>query len=152
MKKGWKPSTGLSPFSSKNFCIPPSDSIFGRSYAPPPDLIRAWGGGHLCSLENHLKQTCIFIYIFKYSAFGQNLSSLFSYLDKTTNTIFQNTGLSLFSIYDNMTSCKNLFKSNLFKQKTCSNLSHECEISDRKKKKNWMKVNMPNFSTIKWKR
>ena len=89
----------------------------------------------------------IYIYNAKYFAFGQNLSSLFSYLDKTTNTIFQNTGLSLFSIYDNMTSCKNLFK-----QKTCSNLSHECEISDSNRKKNWMKVNMPNFSTIKWKR
>ena len=33
-----------SPFLAKNFCNPPSDSIFGRSYSPPP-LIREGRGG-----------------------------------------------------------------------------------------------------------
>ena len=36
------PLSGLSPLSSKIFGIPPSDSIFGKSYPP---LIRAGGGG-----------------------------------------------------------------------------------------------------------
>ena len=38
------PFSGLSPLSSKTFCTPLSDSIFGRSYHPsPPPLLIGWG-------------------------------------------------------------------------------------------------------------
>ena len=39
----------------------------------------------------------------KYSTFGLNFSCLLKYLD----SVFQNLPLSLFSIYDKMSSCKN---------------------------------------------
>ena len=63
-----QPPSFLSPLSSKKFLYPPSDSIFGRSYPPPP-LIRG-GGFQLWRYYVHV------ISVFEWSLFyvSQNIT------------------------------------------------------------------------------